>query len=108
MSNLNYNPTLAENVLNLWSHMVLGRLFLGCAGGQTFKERVCAQMCTAANERNFTLLPCALSSVFILPLKPLELDVIMSAGPSLRGAAPCWSSSWGDGSQKVGSPTLQK
>lgn len=46
--------------------MVLGKLFLGCAGGQTFKERVCAQMCSAANERNFTLFPSASSSVFIL------------------------------------------
>lgn len=72
MSNLNYSPTLAENVLNLWSHMVLGRLFLGCAGGQTFKERVCAQMCSAANERNFTLLPSASSSVFILPAAASE------------------------------------
>lgn len=64
--------------------MVLGKLFLGCAGGQTFKERVCAQMCSAANERNFTLLSSASSSLFILlPLKPLELDVVMSAGPSL-------------------------
>lgn len=49
-------PTSAENVLSLWSHVVLGKLFLGSAQSQPCEGRVCAQMCSAANERNFTLL----------------------------------------------------